>query len=169
MKFFKFPMFFQFITILNKHSNVRMALVTFSLFFLLFIVSAHFMATTYIFIGRREMDHKNRFDGQTMFSDITSRDFITPSQEIEDRDFDYLPPAEEMTKFELYIQFIYLSSCTMGAVMYGDIIPFAMSEQLFDFIAMFTCRIFLAFLFAEAASYLSSVHNSQSQHTMRVN
>mmetsp|Transcript_2189 Transcript_2189/g.3282 ORF Transcript_2189/g.3282 Transcript_2189/m.3282 type:complete len:82 (-) Transcript_2189:6164-6409(-) len=73
-----------------------------------------------------------------------------------------------MTKIELYIQFIYLSSCTMGAVMYGDIIPFAMSEQLFDFIAMFTCRIFLAFLFAEAASYLSSLHNSQSQHTIKV-
>jgi hypothetical protein len=104
-----------------------------------------------------------------MFRDITARVFITPVEEIEDRDFYYLPPTEEMTKFELYIQFIYLSSCTMGAVMYGDIIPFAMSEQLFDFIAMFTCRIFLAFLFAEAASYLSSVHNSQSQHTIRVN
>ena len=73
-----------------------------------------------------------------------------------------------MTKIELYVQFIYLSSCTMGAVMYGDIIPFAMSEQLFDFIAMFTCRVFLAFLFAEAASYLSSVHKSVSQHTNRV-
>lgn len=73
-----------------------------------------------------------------------------------------------MSKFQLYIQFIYLSSCTMGAVMYGDIIPFAMSEQLFDFVAMFTCRMFLAFLFAEGASYLSSVHKSASQHTKKV-
>lgn len=73
-----------------------------------------------------------------------------------------------MSKIELYIQFIYLSSCTMGAVMYGDIIPFAMSEQLFDFIAMFTCRVFLAFLFAEAASYLSSIHKSASEHTKRI-
>ena len=56
----------------------------------------------------------------------------------------------------------------MGAVMYGDIIPFAMSEQLFDFIAMFTCRMFLAFLFAEAASYLSSVHKSASEHTKKL-
>lgn len=52
--------------------------------------------------------------------------------------------------------------------MYGDIIPFAMSEQLFDFVAMFTCRMFLAFLFAEAASYLSSVHKSASQHTKKL-
>ena len=52
--------------------------------------------------------------------------------------------------------------------MYGDIIPFAMSEQLFDFIAMFTCRVFLAFLFAEAASYLSSIHKSASEHTKKI-
>ena len=49
--------------------------------------------------------------------------------------------------------------------MYGDIIPFAMSEQLFTFMAMFTCRVFLAFLFAEAASYLGSLHSTYSNHT----
>ena len=69
-----------------------------------------------------------------------------------------------MPPFELYIHFLYLSSCTMGAVMYGDIIPLALSEQLFTFIAMFTARIYLAFLFAEAASYLSSLHKSYSIH-----
>jgi hypothetical protein len=86
-----------------------------------------------------------------------------------DRNFEYIRPTSEMTKLQLYIQFIYLSSCTMGAVMYGDIVPFAMSEQLFDFIAMFTCRIFLAFLFAEAASYLSSLHAAASKHSNKVN
>ena len=52
----------------------------------------------------------------------------------------------------------------MGAVMYGDIIPFALSEQLFTFIAMFTARIFLAFLFAESASCVSSLHATYSIH-----
>ena len=103
-----------------------------------------------------------------MFGDVTNRNFITPDPGLKDRDFKYLSKATEMSKVELYIQFIYLSSCTMGAVMYGDIIPFAMSEQLFDFIAMFTCRMFLAFLFAEAASYLSSVHKSASEHTKKL-
>jgi cyclic nucleotide gated channel len=56
----------------------------------------------------------------------------------------------------------------MGAVMYGDMIPFAMSEQLFGLVAMFTCRIFLAFLFAEGATYLSNLHKSASQHTKTV-
>ena len=43
----------------------------------------------------------------------------------------------------------------MGAVMYGDIIPFTLAEQLFTFCAMLTARIYLAFVFAEAANYLS--------------
>ena len=86
------------------------------------------MATTYIFIGEREKDHSRRFDGQTMFADVTIRTFITPVEEIQNRDFKYLPPVSEMSKVDKYIQFLYLSSCTMGAVMYGDIIPFAMSE-----------------------------------------
>ena len=63
-----------------------------------------------------------------MFGDVTGRIFMTPTEDVINRDFPYLGPAEKMSKFELYIQFIYLSSCTMGAVMYGDIIPFAMSE-----------------------------------------
>ena len=33
---------------------------------------------------------------------------------------------------------------------------------------MFTCRAFLAFLFAEAASYLSSIHRSASEHTKKL-
>ena len=63
-----------------------------------------------------------------MFTDVTGRSFITPVDGIRNKDFKYLRPTGEMSKIELYIQFIYLSSCTMGAVMYGDIIPFAMSE-----------------------------------------
>lgn len=57
----------------------------------------------------------------------------------------------------------------MGAVMYGDIIPFAISEQFFTFVAMFGARIYLAFLFAEAANYLSSLHSSKQTHTQKVN
>lgn len=51
-----------------------------------------------------------------MFGDLLNRNFIT------------LKPASEMGKLELYWQFLYLSSCTMGAVMYGDIIPQTLSE-----------------------------------------
>lgn len=33
---------------------------------------------------------------------------------------------------------------------------------------MFTCRIFLAFVFAEAAGYLSSIHKSASENTKKM-
>ena len=46
----------------------------------------------------------------------------------------------------------------MGAVMYGDVIPYTLAEQLFTFVAMFGARIYLAFVFAEAASFLSQIH-----------
>jgi len=65
---------------------------------------------------------------------------------------------------EQYIHFFYLSACTMGAVMYGDMIPLALSEQIFTFGAMFTARIYLAFLYAEAAAYLSSVNSAYSNN-----
>lgn len=55
----------------------------------------------------------------------------------------------------------------MGAVMYGDLIPLAMSEQLIDFFDMFGGKLFLSFLFAEAANYLSAVHSTQTAHANR--
>ena len=65
---------------------------------------AHFMATCYIYLGIREVGQKTRFDGQDMFSDITSRAFITPSPDVVGRDnFKYLKPTGEMSKIELYI------------------------------------------------------------------
>ena len=79
-----------------------------------------------------------------------------------------LGPANEMEPLALYLNFLYLSSCTMGAVMYGDIIPFALSEQLFTFVCMFSARIFLAFLFAESAAYLGSLHEQIQSYTGRL-
>lgn len=142
---------------MRAHSNVKIPLFTISLLFFVFILLAHYSATIYVYIGKREYGASNRFDGQTMYADVLNRDFVN------------LPEIITMTPFEQYVQFLYLSSGTMGAVMYGDIIPFALSEQLYSFIAMFSARIFLAFLFAEAASFLSQIHSSYSNHVMKLN
>lgn len=56
----------------------------------------------------------------------------------------------------------------MGACIYGDIIPLALYEQLYTFVTMFTARIFLAFLYAEAASYLIRIHSSYSTHLKKL-
>jgi hypothetical protein len=91
-----------------------------------------------------------------MIGELINRDFTVPLENyLGDRNFEYQKPYEELSMLEVYIPFLYLSSCTMGAVMFGDIIPLAMTEQIIDFFDMFTGRLFLAFLFAESASYLS--------------
>jgi hypothetical protein len=38
-----------------------------------------------------------------MFGDVTGRIFMTPTEDVINRDFPFLGPAEEMGKFELYI------------------------------------------------------------------
>lgn len=157
LRLFKTYRSIELIKTIRAHSNIKVPLFTIGILFSLFILFAHFMASIYIFIGKREVGHTRRFDHKTMFDDVTNRDFVN------------LPPVTELPPFDLYVQFVYLSSGTMGAVMYGDIIPFAFSEQLFTFVAMFTARIFLAFLFAEAASFLSSIHSSYSNHVLKLN
>ena len=104
------------IKIVRAFSNIRLPLFTISLLFGLFILAAHVMASSYIFIGQREVDKDNRFDNKTMFDDLTNKNFID------------LPKVSEMSILEMYTQFLYLSAGTMGAVMYGDIIPFTFSE-----------------------------------------
>ena len=99
LKFFKAARIFETVTIVKRHSNISNAFITFARMFGLYGILAHFMATSYIFIGRQEVGQARRFDGQTMFGDVTGRIFMTPTQAIENRDFPYLGPAEEMSKF----------------------------------------------------------------------
>ena len=83
---------------------------------------------------------------------MTNRNFIT------------LPPMAEMSPIELYIQLLYFSAGTMGAVAYGDIISFTLAEQLFHILSIFWARIFLGFMFAETAIYLQQLHYLKLVH-----
>jgi len=112
------------------------------------------MACIFVLIGRHSTK-TDRFDGQTLFTDVNNRNFIT------------LEPLSEMSPFTLYLQFLYLSAGTMGAVMYGDSIPYTLPEQLFNFVAMFWARIYLAFMFAESANFLQQLHVLKSVHHYR--
>ena len=150
-RLFKCARFVELLALVNYQSDFPAAILIFKKLVLMFILAAHTMACIYIYIGKRS-DDEDRFDGQYLFGDLNNRNFVT------------LPKASEMSKMELYSQFFYLSSCTMGAVMYGDIIPFTLPEQAFTFIAMFGARIYLAFVFAEAANYLSQLHIGKSIH-----
>lgn len=53
--------------------------------------------------------------------------------------------------------------------MYGDIVPYSLPEQLYDLLAMIITRAYLAFLFGQSASYLTSIHTTVSRHSQKVN
>lgn len=115
------------------------------------------MGCFYYLVGRVEYKRQPRYDGQTMFEDINNREFVNN-----------MPLYLDQTIGERYVHLVYLSACTMGACIYGDIIPLALYEQLYTFVTMFTARIFLAFLYAEAASYLIRIHSSYSTHLKKL-
>jgi hypothetical protein len=43
---------------------------------------------------------------------------------------------------------IYVSGGMMGAVIYGDMVPYTMWEQIWSMLAMITCRLFIAMIYA---------------------
>ena len=51
LKFLKMKRIVETIRIVKKHSNISNALITFVLFFFVYAILSHFMATGYIFIG----------------------------------------------------------------------------------------------------------------------
>jgi hypothetical protein len=56
----------------------------------------------------------------------------------------------------------------MGSIVYGDIIPFTISEELYCILAMLVGKLFLSFLFAEVASYEAELHSTYSNHMSSV-
>jgi hypothetical protein len=69
-----------------------------------------------------------------------------------------LPPPSKQTVWELYANLFILACCFMGSIVYGDIIPFTVSEELVSLIEMLIGRVFIAFLFAEMANYVQYQH-----------
>ena len=66
-----------------------------------------------------------------------------------------MPSLDKMERFEVYTIMFYFGSCILGATMYGDHVPYTISEELVAFMEMFFGKLFIAFLFAEAANYLT--------------
>ena len=58
-----------------------------------------------------------------------------------------------MSQFELYFN---LLVSTIAFMDFGDIIPYTIAEELFGLFDMLIGRLFISFIFAEVASYVSS-------------
>lgn len=53
----------------------------------------------------------------------------------------------------------------MGSIVYGDIIPFTISEETVSIVEMLIGRVFISFLFAEVSSYISQQYAAYDDHT----
>ena len=65
-----------------------------------------------------------------------------------------LPPPEQQTVWELYANMFLLGCCYTGSIVYGDIIPYTISEEVTSMVETLVGRVFIAFLFAEMSSYI---------------
>jgi hypothetical protein len=52
----------------------------------------------------------------------------------------------------------------MGSIVYGDIIPFTVSEETISLIEMLIGRVFIAFLFAEMSNYVQYQYQAYNNH-----
>jgi hypothetical protein len=66
--------------------------------------------------------------------------------------------------FDQYIHSLYWAYATCGTVAYGDIIPVTPAEKLYGFIVMIIAKIFVAFIYAEAATVVASSHAAYTAH-----
>lgn len=83
--------------------------------------------------------------------------------------YNVFPPPETWSPWMFYCNIIPMSMCFMGSIMYGDIIPFTISEETITTIAMILGRLFISFLYAEAAGYVSSQYSAYDNHMRQRN
>ena len=62
---------------------------------------------------------------------------------------------------------MYWAYATCGTVAYGDIIPVTPAEKIYAFVIMIVAKVFTAFIYAEAASVVSSYHSAYTKHTQK--
>jgi hypothetical protein len=142
---------------LFSESQVSMALINLAIYFCGFVYLNHVAACFMFYIGKYQyLDHRNtRFDNRTWFTE-----FGTPPYHEYDSILD-LPMIEQ------YIHSLYWAYATCGTVAYGDIIPVTITEKVYGFCVMILAKIFVAFIYAEAASVVSGFHASYTRHAQR--
>lgn len=119
------------------HTTINVPIFRISVLFVSFIFIAHWFNCALLFAGIWEYSRQTRFDGKTLLG------WLIKSSSTE------LPTPDLWTPWQLYFNLLVLSTCYMGSIVYGDIIPFTLSEELISVFEMILGRIFIAFLFAE--------------------
>ena len=130
------------ICLISQHTSINLPIFRIALLFIFFIFISHWFNCVMLLFAKWEYGAARRYDGNTLLGWLPRS---SPST---------LPPADKMSPWQLYFNLIILSVCFMGSIMYGDIIPFTISEETVSIFEMILGRVFIAFLFAEMSSYV---------------
>lgn len=127
--------------LLRKNTRINVPLYRIIMLALILAVLAHWANCILILISVIELDNHSRFDGKTLLDYMTHH----PYSAIKD--------AHKMTDWDLYFNLLVTSVSFMD---FGDIVPFTIAEEIFSLIHISIGRVFISFIFAEVASYVSS-------------
>ena len=143
-RLFKFYRLRELIKVVRSNTGVDEQLFRICLLFFTFLLVIHWSTCLTIFVCTRELGSHSRFDGKTLLGQMDTLPYNAT------------PKTDKMSKWELYFNLLILCTCYMGSIMYGDIIPFTLSEEVLGLLQMIIGRIFISFLFAEVSSYVTS-------------
>lgn len=141
------------VDLIRQHTTVNVPLFRIATLFIGFVVVSHWFNCIMLFVAKWELYQSRRFDGKTLI-EWTANNSST-----------HLPRPDEWTPWEYYFNFLILAMCFMGSIMYGDIIPFTLGEEIVSIFEMLLGRVFIAFLFAEVANYVSQQYSAYDDHT----
>jgi hypothetical protein len=144
---------FEIASLIRQHTSISVPLFRIGVMFVAFVVIAHWFNCVLLLAGLWELDQHRRFDGKTLL-----RWLINSSA-------GDMPPPELWTPWQLYFNMLILAVCFMGSIMYGDIIPFTLSEEILSILFMIIGRGFISFLFAEVSSYVQQQYAAFDNHT----
>ena len=150
-RFLKIYRLFETEGIFRKHTTVNVPLVRIILIFISSLLFAHWFNCILLLICRWEYNADRRYDGRTILGTMP---FST-----------LLPPPDQMTIWELYANLYTISICFMASIMYGDIIPFTITEETVSIFFMLLGRIALSFMYAEVSQYVRRSHSAYDRHT----
>lgn len=125
----------------NTRSSLSMGCFFLSLFSLYGLL-LHIQACGLGFIGRWELQRESRYDGKSLFRDFETKPYLT------------LGPFVDLSPYDQYMVCVYLSGQVMQAVSYGDLIPYAMSEQIWIIAFSILTALNRAFLLVKMTKYL---------------
>jgi hypothetical protein len=142
LRMFKAYRIFETSGLIMRYAQINVLVYRIMILFFGQLIIAHYFNCILLYFGLWEYGESRRFDGKTLIAWLQQSSSVT------------LPPPEEQSVWELYSNLIVLAFCYVGSIVYGDIIPFTISEETVSLIEMLIGRVFIAFLFAEMSNYV---------------